>query len=68
MGVVDGNEVEELEMNSIKLNGLDFPENCIGDEVYYIGKEAKKKKGIFLDRDKKSLLSTSLYWFRLKMI
>lgn len=33
-------------MNSIKLNGLDFPENCIGDEVYY-RKEAKKK-GYFL--------------------
>lgn len=46
LGGLDGNEVEELEMNSIKLNGLDFPENCIGDEVYY-RKEAKKK-GYFL--------------------
>lgn len=54
-GGLDGNEVEELEMNSIKLNGLDFPEIVLGMKCI-IGKRSYKKKGIFLDRDKKSLI------------
>lgn len=60
-GGLDGNEVEELEMNSIKLNGLDFPEIVLGMKCI-IGKEAKKK-GYFLIE-----IRSRLYWFRLKMI
>lgn len=48
-------------MNSIKLNGLDFPEIVLGMKCI-IGKEAKKK-GYFLIE-----IRSRLYWFRLKMI